>query len=108
MLGFCRSNFKNSALVIWLGNDSTEQDFKLLAETVRHGGGGEKNILVAKTQDALNFSPYALKQATHFITSREMSTLEALDYLWGTDVKIVSALDDRIFNGEPPVEWHAL
>ena len=44
-----------------------------------------------------NFSPVMLKKGTHFITTREMTTLEALDYLWNTDVKIVSALDDDIF-----------
>ena len=27
------------------------------------------------------------------------------DWLWGTDVKIVSALDEGIFDGEPLVDW---
>lgn len=109
VLGFCRSNFADSVLVIWLGKDSTERDFELLSEAVQiFSDGAAKNIIVAETQGDLNFSPYALRQGTHFITTREMSTLEALDYLWGTDVKIVSALDDGIFDNEPPVEWQAL
>lgn len=107
--GFCQSNFADSVLVIWLGKDSTEHDFELLAETVQiFSDGAAKNIIVAETQGDLNFSPYALRQGTHFITTREMTTLEALDYLWGTDVKIISALDDGIFDNEPPVEWQAL
>ena len=109
VLGFCRSNFADAVLVIWLGKDSTDRDFELLAETVQiFSDGAAKNIIVAETQGDLNFSPYALRQGTHFITNREMTTLEALDYLWDTDVKIVSALDDGIFDGEPPVEWQAL
>ena len=28
--------------------------------------------------------------------------------LWGSDVKIVSALDENIFDGEPPVDWKNL
>lgn len=109
VLGFCRSNFADAVLVIWLGKDSTERDFELLSEAVQiFSDGAAKNIIVAETQSTLNFSPYALRQGTHFITTREMTTLEALDYLWDTDVKIISALDDGIFDGEPPVEWQAL
>lgn len=108
VLGFCRSNFADSRLVIWLGKDSTEHDFELLAETAQIFGDAVKNIIVAETQGDWNFMPYALKQGTHFITTREMTTLEALDYLWDTNVKIVSALDEGIFDGEPLVEWQAL
>lgn len=46
----------------------------------------------------VHYSPAALQKATHFITTREMSTLEALDYLWNTDVKIISGLDNGIFS----------
>ena len=85
-------------LVIWLDNNTTGNDFNLLAEFIKRlANGTEKNIIAFKTLDGKNFSPAALRKGTHFITTREMSTLEALDYLWNTDVKIVSALDDGIF-----------
>ena len=86
-------------LVIWLDKDTTENDFKLLVEFIKRvANGTQKNIVTFKTMNGKNFSPAALRKATHFITTREMSTLEALDYLWNTDVKIISALDDGIFS----------
>lgn len=94
--GFCQSNFENSLLVIWLYKNSTEKDFNLLGEVANaFGNGASRNILVIESDET--FSPAALRKATHFITTREMSTLAALDYLWNTDVKIVSALDNNIF-----------
>lgn len=42
----------------------------------------------------IKFPPQVLKSATHFITTREMVTLE---WLYGADVKIISALDEEIF-----------
>ena len=88
---FSKANLETAALVIWLGKDATEENSQALTEAV----GDSKNILVFKHDK--NFSPAALRKATHFITTREMTTLEALDYLWNTDVKIVSALDNNIF-----------
>lgn len=44
------------------------------------------------------FSPYIIRNSTHFITTREMISVECMDYLWDTDVKIVSALDENIFS----------
>ena len=94
---FCQSNFEKIFLVIYLGKDVTETDLKNLAvEINRFGNGAGKNILVVNLREKI-FSSAALRKGTHFITTREMTTLEALDYLWGTDVKIVSALDDEIF-----------
>lgn len=94
---FAESDFKDKLLVIWLGKDATDEDFNLLTEAANLiGNGVEKNILAVDVEDK-NFSPTALRKGTHFITTREMTTLEALDYLWDTDVKIVSALDDGIF-----------
>lgn len=91
MRDFGESDFKNNLLIIWLGRDATDEAIKALAEAV----GDDKNILTFKHEKT--FSPAALRKGTHFITTREMTTLEALDYLWDTDVKIVSALDDGIF-----------
>ena len=83
----------NAVLVIWLDKDATEEDTKSLAAAVN----ADKNILTFKHDKV--FSPAALRKGTHFITTREMVTLEAMDYLWNTDVKILSALDNNIFGG---------
>ena len=104
--GFCQSQEKNSFLVIWLDKNSTEKDFEMLAEFMKIFGNRADRIIVADVEGKENFSPYAIRQGTHFITTREMITLEALDYLWDTDVKIISALDDGIFIGEPLVDWN--
>jgi virginiamycin A acetyltransferase len=97
--GFCQSELKDSLLVIWFPKDSTEENSHSLTEAI----GDSKNIVTFKHDK--NFSPAALRKATNFIATREMTTLEALDYLWDTDVKIISALDNEIFEGEPPVDW---
>ena len=96
---FCHSYFEKNLLVIYLGRDATEENFQsLAAEVNRFDGHARKNILLIDTEEK-NFSVAALRKGTHFITSRDMVTLEALDYLWNTDVKIISALDDGIFGG---------
>lgn len=89
---FRKTQLSDAVLVIWLDKDATEEDVQTLTSAV----GDCKNILTFKHEE--NFSPAALRKATHFITTREMTTLEALDYLWDTDVKIVSALDNNIFS----------
>lgn len=81
----------DAVLVIWLGKDATEENSQALTAAI----GDSKNIITFKHDET--FSPAALRKATHFITTREMSTLAALDYLWNTDVKIISALDNNIF-----------
>lgn len=90
---FHQANLEDALLVIWLDKDSTDEDKNALMETI----GANKNILVFKHTE--KFSPLVLRRGTHFITTREMTTLEALDYLWDTDVKIISGLDDKIFGG---------
>ena len=102
--GFCKSDFENGKLVVWLDKNSSDEDFNLLAEFVKSfGNGADKNILAVDSDEKI--SPHALRSATHFITTREMTTLECLDWLWDTDVEIVSALDENIFDGEPLVDW---
>ncbi|MBD3880103.1 MAG: hypothetical protein SR1Q5_10600 [Quinella sp. 1Q5] len=88
----------DAVLVIWLGKNTTDEDAKALTAAI----GSNKNILTFKHEK--NFSPTALRLGTHFITTREIETLEALDYLWNTDVKIISALDDGIFLPPKPKE----
>ena len=82
---------KDASLVILLSNDATEENINSLVKAVDF----DSNILVFKHEKL--FSPAALRKGTHFITTREMTTLEALDYLWNTNVKIISALDNDIF-----------
>ena len=96
MREFAESDFKDKLLVIWLDKDATDKNFNL--STVNLNGDAVNRIAIVKAHSAQTFSPAALRKGTHFITTREMTTLEALDYLWGTDVKIVSALDDGIFS----------
>ena len=88
---FRKAKLKDAVLVVWAGKDATKENLQALTEAI----GNKKNILVFKHDK--NFSPAALRKATHFITTRELTTLEALDYLWNTDVNIVSALDNNIF-----------
>ena len=96
---FCQSDFEKNLLIIYLGRDATNEDFKALAAEInRFDNGARNNILIVNAGEKI-FSPAALRKGTHFITTREMVTLEALDYLWNTDVKIISGLDDKIFGG---------
>ena len=70
----------------------------MLEEAVNLVGNEVKqNILVVEYDEKI--SPLALRRGTHFITTRESITLEVMDYLWDTNVKIVSALDENIFGG---------
>lgn len=97
---FCQSNFENNLLVIYLGKDAIEEDFQsLMSEVNLFGNSAGKNILIVNSIGDKIFSVAALKKGTHFITTRDITTLEALDYLWNTDVKIISALDEKIFGG---------
>lgn len=107
--GFCQSNFENSLLIIFSGKNSTPEDLKILEvyiKTFNEDAG--KNIVIIPSTEEKIFSPYILRQSTHFITSMEMISLECMDWLWDTKVKIVSALDDGIFEGEPAVNWNKI
>ena len=90
---FRQANLADALLVIWLDKNTAAAEEEALVKAI----DSNKNILVFK--HAEKFSPLALRRGTHFITTREMTTLEALDYLWDTNVKIISALDDKIFGG---------
>lgn len=98
MRDFGKADFKNKLLIIWLDKNTTEENFHALATEADSLGGAVNRIAIARSNGAQIFSPAALRKGTHFITTREMTTLAALDYLWDTNVKIVSALDDDIFS----------
>ena len=96
-------------MIFWLGNDSTQNDIEDLKNLVNNVGlTGNKIIHCIPAENEKIFSPYILRNSTHFITNREMISLECMDWLWDTDVKIISALDDKIFDGEPVVAWNKI
>lgn len=96
-------------LVIWLGENSTEENFQTLAKAVQlFKNDAGAHIMTIPPVNGKIFSPAILRQATHFITTREIINVEILDYLYDTDIKIISALDDNIFENEPPVMWEKL
>ena len=103
--GFLKSPRKNSVLLFWLGEGATPADFENLKTFVNSVGLSEGKIIHVLPQ---KFSPYLLRNSTHFITTRDMVTLECLDWLYDTNVKVVSALDDGIFTDEPEVSWNEL
>ena len=103
--GFLKSQEKNSVLLFWAGEGMSLAIFDNIKNFAYSIGISDGKIIHVIPQ---KFSPYLLRNSTHFITTREMVTLECLDWLYGTNVKIVSALDDGIFAGEPEVSWQEL
>lgn len=85
-------------MIFYLG-DMNQADFeelkKFFAENIL---SNHKIIHCVPPLNNKIFSPYILKNSTHFITTREMISVECIDYLWDTDVKILSALDENIFS----------
>ena len=107
--GFCKSTLKNSVLIFWCGKDFDENNIEDLKNFLgKNELDGEKRLHCIMTEKDRPFSPYILRNSTHFITTREMISLECMDCLWDTKVKIVSALDDKIFDGEPAVNWNKI
>lgn len=94
---FSESKRKDALLIIWLGKDTTPEDSRALTAAINLCGDAGKRIATVFAHGSQIFSPAAFRKGTHFITTHDMTTLEALDYLWDTDVKVVSALDDGIF-----------
>ena len=92
-------------LLFWLGEGATQTDFDNLKTFINNIGLSEGKMIHVPPQ---KFLPYLLRNSTHFITTREMVTLECLDWLYNTNVKVVSALDDGIFADEPEVSWEEL
>ncbi|MBO4400271.1 MAG: CatB-related O-acetyltransferase [Selenomonadaceae bacterium] len=82
---FCRSNSERALLAV----HGREKDLAAVEENPR--------VIKIPVSGRQKFLPQVLKTATHLITTREMVTLECLDWLYGADVKIISALDEGIF-----------
>ena len=107
--GFCKSDFTNAVLIIYLGEGVNQNDIAELKKFIAENKLPAENIIhCIPPIDNKIFSPYIIRNSTHFITTREMISVECMDYLWDTDVKIVSALDENIFDGEPEVDWNKI
>ena len=104
--GFCQFGAKDSLLIVWTGKNSVREDLQTLTDYIEtFGDDAGKNILIIPSTDDKIFSPYILRNSTHFITTREQISIECMDWLWDTDVKIISSLDDGIFDGEGFIDW---
>ena len=107
--GFCLSNYKNSLLVIWLGENPADDYLKNFWEVVKlFGNDAAAHILTIPNIYEKILEPQILRQATHFITTREFINIDCLDFLYDTNIKIISALDDNIFENEPAVMWNKI
>ena len=99
--GLLMSNLKDAVLIFFLGQGATDKDL----DEVRNFPQTMEKIVslpivkIIPTFNGQIFSLHTLRKSTHFITTRDMITLESLDLLYDTDVKIISALDDGIFDG---------
>ena len=107
--GFLKSDLKNAVLLFWLGENVTQQDFTDARNFTESIGVNDGKIIhfLPPTAGKI-FEPYLLRNSTHFITTREFINVECLDFLYNTNVKIISALDDNIFEGEPAVAWNEI
>ncbi len=89
-------------LVMWTGRDATQNDISQFAAYINSLGLLKKQpkLIIAQSTKENVFSPYALRQSDCFITTREAICSQAIDFLEGTNIKIVSSLDESIFPGE--------
>ena len=97
-------------LVMWTGEGTVENDLRALQQYIDsiniRAEGSYLFVIESKPENI--FSPYALRQADYFITTRELISLQCIDYIEGTNIKIVSSLDESIFPGEReylPIWW---
>lgn len=96
-------------MIFYLGANVTQNNIEELKNFVAENKlSNHKIVHCIPPINGKIFSPYLLKKSTHFITNREMISIECMDLLWDTDVKIVSALDEKIFDGEPAVDWEKI
>ena len=108
--GLFQSNLQNVVLIFFIGIGATDKDIEELQNfpnTVEKITSSPTVRCIAPFGEK-SFSVHALKNSTYFITNREIGTVDCMDLLHGTDVKIISALDDGIFEGEPLVDWNKI
>lgn len=88
-------------LVSSANQDHVDQVKKLIDES------GDKNNLptIIMAKSAGTISAFALRQSTHLILNREDIGTSAYDVMHDRDVKLISALDEKIFPNEPHGEF---
>ena len=106
--GFCQSTLQNSVLIFGVGEGFNQEHLNYMKKIADNSDLSSKVIHVVHLQGEKILSPYILTNSTHFITTRELTSIDCLDWIWGTDVKILSALDEAIFEGEQPVDWEGI
>lgn len=105
--GLYSSNVQNAVMLFFMGLGVTDKDvneLKNFPSTIEKITTRPVVKCIAPVNGKI-FSEYALKHSDYFITTREMITSECIDLLYNTDVKILSPLNDGIFEGEPLVDW---
>ena len=104
--GMIKSANKNAVMIFYTGAGMTDKESKEIKKFTKKLR--EPVIKFIPPIDGKVFSPQVLRKSTHFITSRDIVTVDCLDWLYDTDVKILSALDEGIFAGEPIVDWNKI
>ena len=108
--GMLKSTDKNAVMIFYLGAGVTDKDFAEVKNFIQETSNF-KNMPTIKFIPPIEgkiFSPQVLRNSTHFITSRELISVDCLDWIYDKEVKILSALDENIFEGEPIVDWSIL
>ena len=85
-------------LIFWTGENSVRQDideFHKFMNAIAKEKASEIIVISSTTQEI--FSPSILRQSDYFISTRDIICLQCMDYLYDTDVKIISSLDEVIF-----------
>ncbi len=98
--GFFKSDLQNAVLIFFSGPETLPTDFEELKD---FAGSLAKNSSCSMIVSPVN-SLSALKNATHLIMNREPVSSQCFDFVFGSGVKILSALDEKIFPGEPPTD----
>ena len=107
--GFLQSNLKNAVMLFFLTDAMISDDYKKIIKLIEKFSVNDGKIInFIQFAEGKIFEPYLIRNSTHFITTREIINVECLDWLYDTDVKIISALDDNIFDGEPAVNWNEI
>ena len=97
----------NIVLVVFLEREATEDNLNQLRDfvlSVLDSKNNPKIYFVSNPNG--HFTPSILRQSDYFITTREFVCLNCIDFLYDTDVKIISALDGEIFPNEPHSVWN--
>ena len=105
--GLYSSNIQNAVMIFFLGLGATDKDIEELKNfpNTLEKITASPVVKCISTVNGKIYSSHVLKKSDYFITNREMITSECLDLLYNADVKILSALNDGIFEGEPLVDW---